>query len=500
MAQSDTTEPKATLNSTAPQQVSHNPSGAGGNAGAAWLLSVALLCLTGALLLAAPLLGWHIDPLTTAVVAGLSLVAAGILLAVWRFEVFILALLAVRPLVDGLHLGAQNDFFSPSIGVGLLFVVASLGWLVARWRAGRLVRPSAACLGFGVLVVAAGLSSLVSRIVGASLSGTFRLLAAGLMFVVIEQLLADRPEFRRRLMLALLVATLLVTTWALLGVVTGTAFLDVYSEIRRANGPFVHPNVLAKFLAIMAMPLAAYALWSRGRIRTLAVAVLVPVLLALGLTYARVAWIAAALGLAYLLSRVSWKFIPPLVGALVAAGLLVPALRARIADLWAPAPSVGTPENSLVWRLQYWQELLDLNRVSPINGIGFDTIPSLGSYTGLNAHNVWVQSYVEMGVVGLFALTTAAASIAYALFRGRTKVPAIAHHVAVAVGLTVLATTLTENVLSETTTIWYAAVLLATGWAAPQADPRDRRAHDPEPATAAMAPSLRPRTVSTSEM
>lgn len=441
-----------------------------------------MVALTGSALLAAPLLGWHVDSFTLAVVAGLALVTAGLLLARWRFEAFILALLAVRPAVDGLQLGSQPAGLSPSIAVGLLFVVTSLVWLTSRWTSGRLRPPSAATLGVGALVVAAGLSTLVSRIPAESLSGTFRLLAAWLMFAVIEQLLADDEGFHRRLLVVLLLVTALVTAWALVGVATGSAFVDPFTGLLRADGPFVHPNVLAKFLAIMMMPLVAYALWGRGSHRAVGLVLLGPVLLALGLTYARVAWVAAALGLVFLLSRRSWKFIPPLVGALVAATLLVPALRARIADLWAPAPSVGAPENSLVWRLQFWQELLGMNRVSPINGIGLDTIPVLGSYSGLNAHNVWVQSYVEMGVVGLCALCLAVGAIGYSLFRGRVRVLATRHYVAAAVGLTVLATTFTENVLSETTTIWYAAVLLAAGWVVPHsfpsqsADLRDRPA------------------------
>lgn len=477
MAQSDPPARIARTNTVAAQEnplEPRHPDAAPDDA-AGWLVPLAVVALTGSALLAAPLLGWHIDPLVLAVVAGLGLVTAGILLARWRFEAFILTLLAVRPLVDGFQPGPQQAGLSPSIAVGLVFVATSVVWLAARWRHGRLRRPSAATVGLGTLVVAAGLSCLVSRLPADSLNGTFRLLAAWLMFAVIEQLLADDEGAHRRLLVALMLATALVTVWALLGVAGGGAFVDPFTGLLRADGPFVHPNVLAKFLAIMVMPLAAYVLWGQRRHRAGAAAFLVPVLLALSLTYARVAWIAAALGLAYLLSRVSWKFIPPLAGILVAAALFVPALRARIADLWAPAPSVGAPENSLVWRLRFWQELLDVNRVSPINGTGLDTIPTLGSQTGLNAHNVWVQSYVEMGLVGLLAMAFAVGSIGWSLHRARRTVPIVRHYVAVAVGLTVLATTPTENVLSETSTIWYAAVLLAAGWAMPQASSHGAR-------------------------
>ncbi len=488
MAQSlpgeSTTDAKTALahsNSLSPEPEKRRDASAARPGSAGWLIPLAVVALTGSALLAAPLLGWQIDALVLAAVAGLGLVAAGVLLALWRFDAFILALLAVRPLVDGLPGGSQQAGLNPSAAVGLLFVMTSLVWLASRWRRGHLHRPSIATAGAGALVVAAGLSCVVSRIPAESLNGTFRLFAAWLMFAVIEQLLADSEGFHRRLLVALMLATGFVTVWALVGIATGRAFADPFTGLLRADGPFVHPNVLAKFLAIMVMPLIAYVLWDKGKQRAVAGAFLVPVLLALGLTYARVAWIAAAIGLAYLLSRVSWKFIPPLVAALVAAALLVPALRARIADLWAPAPSASAPENSLIWRLQFWQELLDMNRVSPVNGIGLDTIPSLGNYSGLNAHNVWVQSYVEMGGVGLLAMALAVGAIGVALHRGRGRVPHVRHHVAVAVGLTVLATTLTENVLSETTTIWYAAVLMAAGWVAPQVftSPSEKRGEQP---------------------
>lgn len=366
--------------------------------------------------------------------------------------------------MDGLNPGSADQTLSPSVAIGALFVAASGAWLLARWRAGRAYRPSLATLGTGGLVLAASLSCLVSRVPSDSISGTVRLLAAWLMFVVTEQLLRAYPGIHRRLLAVITLATVGVVAWALIGMVTRTAFVDPGLGLMRANGPFVHPNVLAKFLAITAMPLTALALWSRGPRRVWAVALLVPLTVTLGMTATRVAWIAAALGLTYLLSRVSWKFIPPLMVALLTVAALIPSVRQRIVDLGAAAPSVGTPENSLVWRWQYWQELFTLHRMSPINGTGLDTIPTLGSYTGLNAHNVWVQSYVEMGYVGLLALAVAVVCVTVGLYRARGTVPPVRHHVAVAVALTVLVTTLTENLLSETATIWYAAVLITSGW------------------------------------
>lgn len=62
-----------------------------------WLLPIATVCILASILLLAPFAGWRVDPVYAAVLAAVVVSAGGALLAVRRFELFILVLLATRP-------------------------------------------------------------------------------------------------------------------------------------------------------------------------------------------------------------------------------------------------------------------------------------------------------------------------------------------------------------------------------------------------------------------
>lgn len=390
-----------------------------------------------------------------------------------RFDAFLLSLLAIRPMLDALNLGGASSALSPSVAVGLAFVVAALAWLGVRYRRGELVRPSAATLGVCTLVIAAALSCLVSVSPVVSASSTVRLLAAALMFVVLEQTLATAVITRSALLKAVGVSAALVLAFAFLLVLVGIGAVDPFSGLVRMQGPFVHPNVLGKYLVVITLLLVGWALHLRGRSLVLALLALVPTIAALGMTYARSAWIAAFVGALYLVARRNWRLVPLIIGAVVVAAVSIPSIYGRISDLWtAQAPAVGVPQNSMQWRVEYWQHLIPLTRMSPFNGMGMDMIPYIGGQ-GLAAHNVWVQTYVEMGYVGIAALLAAIAGFVITIWRtvrplshsaGR---PAdhVAAQISIAIGIVLFVLMQTENLLSETTTLWYAAAAFTCGYA-----------------------------------
>jgi O-antigen ligase len=134
--------------------------------------------------------------------------------------------------------------------------------------------------------------------------------------------------------------------------------------------------------------------------------------------------------------------------------------------MWEAAPVDGVPGNSLAWRLDYWGQLIPLWRHSPLNGVGLEVIPTLNGQ-GLEAHSVWVQSLVEMGLAGLVGLLAVTAGfVLTASRRARfavTASEAAAARVGGAIGIALLTMSFTENILSETTTLWYAAAAMAFG-------------------------------------
>lgn len=412
------------------------------------------------------------NPMVVASVVGLVSVVACLYLAITKFATFIVALIALRPVLDGFHMGGQGDIFSPSTGVGVVFVACALCWLYVQWRARLLQRPSPLVLGMGLLMVAAGLSTLVSRIPIVSAIATLRLLTAYLMVVVLEQLLRSDPRMVRRTYLAVLSSAVIVSLWAVAALATGRTWFDPLTNVTRVTGPFIHPNVAAKYLTVVALLMASHVISRefRGRVssreRYLTYLVLAVTLGCLASTLARVAWIATIAGVLYLVCRRDWRLVPAI--GLLCVGLIVgvPPLTDRVADLWAPAPTAGVAENSLIWRIGYWQQLLALTRLNPINGTGFNTVPIL-SGEGLAAHNVWVQTLVEMGWFGVLALIVTVISIVLTIHRAGQKHRGPSYAGAVAISISLLVTMVTENLLSETTTLWYAAAGMVLAYASP---------------------------------
>ncbi|MFV0463760.1 MAG: O-antigen ligase family protein [Nostocoides sp.] len=399
--------------------------------------------------------------------AVLTLDVALVFLAVRDFPTFLLALLVVRPLVDGLDAG--GGLISLQTFVGALFILAASVWLWRRRVAGRWVRPSVVGFGVGALVLGCAISLLVSIDVGVSAASTVKLGSVWLMVIAIEQVLQDRDQswgngVDVRLTRAISLSAVPVLVWCVADVINGSSFVDPQSLQWRATGPFVHPNVLGAYLLVVIVVNVSVALQRGYPGRLWHGLLLVPLVVALGFTYARFAWGLTLVAVLFLLWRFARWLIGPVVLALVVAVLSAPRLADRVTGLWAtPGPAPGVPANSMAWRVGYWQYLLELANLRPLNGYGYGTAVLVGG-VDLEAHNVWVQSYLEIGLFGTLTLLAMVASIAVVLRRRRCGVSVIPHATAMALAVALLVSTMTENVLSETTILWYAVIVLAMGY------------------------------------
>lgn len=376
--------------------------------------------------------------------------------AVRRFETFVLSLLLVRPSLDILPGAGPVD---PSSMLALLFIVAAVVWLARR--GGRTTTPSPVTWAFGALAAAAVVSCITSPLPVASAIAASKTVAGVTMLVVVEQMLRERPERARRLVTVVLASAAVPVLVALLQMGTaGGGLQDETIGISRVVGTFAHPNPFATFLAMVLVLGVAVLPHLRTRHRLLVLALLGLSSVALMGTFGRGGWIAAAIGIGYLIavrSKVLLLLSAVLVGVL---GATVPAVRDRFADIGAPPPVPGVPANSLEWRFGYWQEVLPLVRRNPLTGIGFEAVQNT-SDSGLPPHNAYVQALVELGLLGLLALLAVITTTAFALRRRvRLAEPGLDRALAtaaVAIGLGLLAQTLTENLLSQTMAFWYFA-------------------------------------------
>ena len=406
---------------------------------------------------------WSTSRPMAALVVALPLAVALGVVALARFEWFVLAILLVRPALDGMQSGTAIE---PSALVGLVFLVAGGTWIAVQQRVGLLAVPSAPVIALSGLAVVAGLSAVGSDTPTASVTAALKIAAGVLMFVVVEQLLIQRRAFAGDLAIAFAVSLAVPALAAVSQLFAGSGFGDELG-LNRLRGTFVHPNPFATYLVMLL--LFSVALFPRlaGARRWLLLTTAATAGVLLLLTYTRSAWIAAVVGMAFL----AWKQRPKLLW-LIPAGVLVllvlaPSVLQRFGDLNAPDPVPGYPANSAGWRLAYWTDLLPEGLKSPVTGVGIDSV-RLTSTDGRMPHNLFVQSWVEMGLLGLLAaLTVIVVTVIFVRSRlhaaevGPDRAFALA---AAAVGLSLLVQMPSENLLTQGIVYWYGAVSLTIGY------------------------------------
>ena len=136
--------------------------------------------------------------------------------------------------------------------------------------------------------------------------------------------------------------------------------------------------------------------------KLLARALLLLVIVSLVLTYSRTSYAAFALGV-IVIAIVGRRWL--LLGitlATIAVAPLIPASGDRLADLGEGATLRGTPGNSLTWRLDYWQTVVEVGEGRRATGVGLGVVSEMTD-SGREPHNDFVRSFVELGAIGLAA-------------------------------------------------------------------------------------------------
>ena len=194
------------------------------------------------------------------------------------------------------------------------------------------------------------------------------------------------------------------------------AFVDIALHMRggdfRLQSTFSHPNILAFYLTLV-LVLGLYMLKSplynitpRGRI---AVCVYMPMLMVqLLLTQTRSAWLACFL--VFVLYALIFKRSYLLYLLLLPLLLLVPSVNERLMDLGQGNEVARNAQlNSFAWRVVLWESAIGwMETKRMLLGYGLDGFGyNVGTFFPMDrtirwdAHNVYVQFFFDMGVVGL---------------------------------------------------------------------------------------------------
>lgn len=420
---------------------------------------VAIACVSGLIVALATAGTSSVDPRILLLAGSVPVALVLSLIAVSRFELFVWIILAVRPSLD---LVGTGELSPGAMAAAMFFVLGSL-WLIVQYRFGDGYPLSRTSWWLAAFAGALLLSAFTSELRSQSSIAVLEVLAAIVMFFVLEQLLAARPERVKALLAVLLGSAIVPVLVGLVQIAGGGA------EDGRISGPFPHPSPYGTFLVPVILVVSALATTVRGSRRIVLLVALVPLGLTLTYTFHRAGWISLVVGMLYLgWRRNRWIIVGLLLMASFAV-LAVPSVSDRISDLggteeWLPE---GVPANSFEWRLQYWERLVPLTADSPFTGIGPQVVVATQE-DQREPHNVFVQALVELGVFGLVAFVGAGVAFSAALrARRRAAVTdwddAIAV-AAIAVALALLTQAVSENLLNQTAAWWLLAASTTWGY------------------------------------
>lgn len=402
--------------------------------------------------------------------------AALVAVSVRRVEALVLVALVVRASLDVTKLGAGTGGIEPSVGLGLLVTLVAVVVVAVPRDRDRWPGPAPFTQALLAVVAAGALSVVGADRPAAAALELARLGSTAAMLVLLDRLIVDGRMARRVLtvVFAAAVVPLLVATVQLAGF-GGTRQIGGFERVRAT---FLHPNPFAIFCTVLLVAGIALVGVMTGWRRRALLGTLAALGVGLFATYARGAWIAAAAGVvAVAVAQRNRRLLVGLVVGVVAVVALVPSAAARFADVGDADQASGEPSNSLSWRLDYWQDALELADGNPLTGIGLDMV-SVAFEEAVPPHNDYVRVVVELGVVGALAYLALLGTLAGVARRARQRATSpFGRAVAdgqVGLVVVVVVLSLTANVLSQVVVMWYVVALTAVAVAVGRGvDPAD---------------------------
>ena len=389
-------------------------------------------------------------------------------LAITRFDAYVLVLLAARASLDLAKLsgsrggGGLARAIDPAGLLGIQFIVMATFWLAAQYRARTLERPSPLTQALSVFIAACGLSLVSSRDMLPSAIELSRVLTAVVMFVVLEQLMSN-PILLRRGLMAVYASALFPLAFTAFGFLTGNPRNEGKGGFLRIMGPFNQSNTFGRYL--MLLTVFGVALWPHlePRLKKWMTAILAGCAVCLPLTYTRSAIIGACLGLLVVGLLQSKKLILGLVLAGVLAVALIPQLGSRFSQLAEASESTTHNGNSFQWRLDYWGEVVTLARRSPVWGIGLGQTQRI-TEAQKQPHNDVLRAFVETGILGLAGYLLSLAAMGRVAYLALTATEPDRREMSIRRGVAVgfagcvvafISVSLVANVITNVVNLWY---------------------------------------------
>ena len=326
----------------------------------------------------------------------------------------------------------------PNRWTPLAFALIPLTWLCRRMALGRFTIHTAMDVPIGILLVMTLVSLYPSVDLSLSLPSMWRIILGMAIFYGLVNALRTESDLHRIVTLLLLISigatltSLLATDWNV-----GRLFFDlpgIYDRMPRLLKPVggsltksarFHPRVVSMTMAmLLPLPISLLVLSRRRDWRFLsgaAVLIMVPTLL---LTQGLPAFL--GLGAAMVFIGTWWSRWFLLSVPLGLGGLVLATQHYGVQGMMASLFSVDHPLGlRLLLHLEMWQRALHMIRDMPYTGIGLSTFPLIlnNFYPGFligpepQAHNLYLQTAVDLGLPGLLAFVWLLITFYYGLVR-----------------------------------------------------------------------------------
>lgn len=404
-------------------------------------------------------------------------------LAMRRFTVFVAAILIARASLDALKPPGTSSFLDPAALLSGAFLVAGGIWLLVQPRAERAPRsPLVAPL--ALLASVGAVSTLLSSHTATGIGDVVKLGTVVLMLAVLNQV-CRTPRDTKIVLAAAFASALIPLAVAAYQGATHTGF-HVSGSFERVRGTFDHPNPFSIYLCVTIIMAAGLYRFVSSRSRVLLTLLIAACAAALFFTYTRSAWISTIVGLLVVGRLIGRRVVGVVAVAVVVAVLSVPGISARFSDLSQATTQSGAAGNSLVWRLGYWRQALQLNS-DPLLGQGLSAVRIQGSELK-EPHNDFIRVYVETGLLGLAAYLWFLWR-AFGVARRATLEDVRGLWRGVGIGFSGLFAayvllSVVSNVITQLVLLWYVGAYAAAAVAAPRLARRAETAPLPAPTTA----------------
>ena len=326
----------------------------------------------------------------------------------------VLAVLLVRSSCDPLFTLTQSD----GRGMGLGAVVNALVIILAL----LFFLESPALIGSAILPWAAFLMTALASVIGSpeptmkALRGFFVLTSYAAVFAFPFALIRSR-QWALRCLTVVMCSSIIPLAYAFVELASGSAATADGIRVSSTFGVniFAHYLVVLLALTLFLLRSSLVSLSPRvGRWLLLYQPIIVILILLSGV---RSAWVSCAIVLIVYASTVDKRYLLGL--SLVPLLIFVPGVEERLLDLQAGWLDYGYGRlNSYAWRQILWQSALDWLMENPSEylvlgyGLGsfehylpmfFPRVAAGGAVERVGAHNVFLQIFFEMGILGLLA-------------------------------------------------------------------------------------------------